>query len=64
MSLLRNIPGTRNADFRQHEQGNGGTIPPEILAEDTKAGVSNQTLSGVGTPEVQEVGFGRAAART
>ena len=41
--------------------GNGGTIPPEVLAQDPKAGVANQKLSGAGTPEVQEVGFGRAA---
>lgn len=40
--------------------GNGGTIPPEVIS-DPKAGVSNQKLSGMGEPAVQEVGFGRAA---
>lgn len=40
--------------------GNGGVVPPEALS-DPKAGVSNQKLSGMGEPAVQEVGFGRAA---
>lgn len=40
--------------------GNGGVVPPEAFS-DPKAGVSNQKLSGMGEPAVQEVGFGRAA---
>ena len=41
--------------------GDGGAIPPEVLPQDPKVGVGNQTLSGIGSPEVQKVGFGRAA---
>lgn len=41
--------------------GNGGAIPPEVLAQDPKAGVANHKLSGAGSTEVQEVGYGRAA---
>lgn len=39
--------------------GDGGAIPPEVIPQ--KAGVSNQHLSGMGAPAVEEVGFGRAA---
>ena len=42
--------------------GDGGTIPPEVIPQDPKAGVANHQLSGMGgAPGVEEVGFGRAA---
>ena len=46
--------------------GDGGSVPPEVMRGDSKAGVANQNLPGtgqpgVGTPGVGEVGFGNAA---
>lgn len=40
--------------------GDGGAVPVEAL-QDPKAGVSNQGLSGMGGPQIGQVGFGNAA---